>query len=780
MLRRILKSNRGSTLLLALVTLSILGILGTAIISLSVINYRTKIVDKNKKTSFYLAEAGLEEAYAVIGKEIEAGIEAGNKEVQNNLDDFIRRERSKEAYDPLDDDELDDSVFIIGIHGCGEVNEEKIKPLIEEWFRLGFSKYMNDNLETNLRNKNDNDKYGIVDSNINTGNAGVMVDEVIEFNIVNDPITVKSNGRPLDAVEMDSDTDEPEPIPYEISLLSSFDHENINRRIKGHFSIKMPKYNASYYVKNVKAKLSENILWKKAITTESNLYVTGDRVTINGDVYAYGTIPGDRKDSRDYGGVVVGDKESNISGKITINGDVATNSYLHTNADDSLISIEGNVFCNSLVVQEGTSGSTIEVISEPGSDFSVYTADDLELNGEEARIEINGSYYGFSDGRDNLAAHHESSSIVINSKDIGTNSFLKITKDIFMGGTVYINLPLEDYQTGESVSIRGNYKAYSEVLKGITDDPDTTEEDESKYNDLELESFQPLVLVNRLNDVDKTEMNAIEKSRYFYYYNEAHSEVDDPLRLQLGGDSGIDINVGDENVLFSTGAYLSRGVIYPSKPFVDNDYMFNEKREEFEKHVNNMSDEMEKDTEKRVHIFDGGGQHGRISLGGDIFENEDINIGEDVSEKIIKEVVLVNHDSSKDIYIIGQHGSSLGIGSDDIKIDVSSGNIVGLNGIIITRGKVYIRGKINYRGTIAAEGNIYIEDNNKKIITNDENYIYKTIYKDKMEGSGSLAERFVNNGNEVSFLYDSEAGADDLNSYLKYEDIVDIHWERVK
>ncbi|WP_432665232.1 hypothetical protein R9X47_03065 [Wukongibacter baidiensis] len=779
MLKRILKSKRGSTLLLVLVTLSILSILGTAIISLSVINYKMKIVDKNIKTSFYLAEAGLEEAYAVIGKEIEAGIESGNTEVKNNLSDFIRRERAKEAFDPPEDTELDDSVFIIGNHGYGEVNEEKIKPLMEEWFRLGFSKYMNDNLQANLEIKNDNDEYGIVDGSIDDDNAGVKVEDAVEFKIENDSISVDSNGRPSDAVEMDNKTDE--PIPYEITLLSSFEHEKITKKVKGRFSIKIPKYNASYYVKNVKAKLAENILWKKAITTENNLYVTGENVEVNGDIYAYGTIPTDKKDSRNYGGVVVGDKDRKINGKVTINGDVVTNSYLHTNADNSSININGNVYCNSLVIQDGTSGSTITVGSTSDDDYSVNTADDIELNGEKARIEINGSYYGFSDGRNSDTAHHESSSIVINSEDIGTESFLKVTKEIFMGGTVYINLPIEDYQTGESVSIKGNYKAYSEVLSGIDDDLDTPEEDESKYNNLEPEIFQPLVLVNKLKDETKTEMNAIEKSKYFYYYNQAHSEADDPERLQLGGSSGIDINTNDGHVLFSTGAYLSNGVIYPSKPFVDNDYMFNTKSEEYEKHVNNMSDEIESDTGKKVHIRDAdGAQYGRFSFDENIYINEDLKIGEGVAEKIIKEVVFINDDANKDLYIIGQYGDSSGIGNDDEKIDISSANIGGLKGIIVTKGKVYLRGRLSYRGTISAVGNIYIEDDNIKTITNDENYIYKTVYEDKIEDSGSLANQFVNNGDEVSFLYESEAGADDLNSYLKYEDVVDVYWERVK
>lgn len=759
MLRRILRSKKGSTLVLVLVTLTILSILGTAIISLSVINFRMKIADKNAKTSFYLAEAGLAEAHALIGKEVEGAIKAGNEKVKDNLDKFIEKERKKERFNP----ESDDSVFIKESNGYGEVVEEKMIPVIEEWFKLGFATYINDNLEDDLGIHG----YGIVDEAIVNGDdkkkASVTVEGEPKLYQIHVPIRIASNGKPSNAVDMKKGG----PVPYGITLLSSFEHNSIKKQVRGRFTIKIPPYRAPYYVKNIKAEIDENILWKKAITTQNNLYVTGKDVTINGDVYAYGTKPSNLKECRKFGGIVVG---SGKAGSVIINGNAVANSYIHTNYDNSSIIIKGNAYCNSLVVQEGTSGSSIVVQN------SAYTEDDIELNGNKAKIDIHGDYYGFSDGsnKKEKATHDESSSIVINSQDIGQSngSSLKIKGDTYIGGTVYIDLADKNYQTGESVSIKGNYRAYTESLRGIADNPDTIEEDESRYNNVQLGTYSPLVLADKFRD-DK-EMTAINKSKYFSYSSNAK-----PENLNLGTSSSIDIN----NIKFSTGAYISKGKVSPSviSNIGEMLHILKEKHEEYNKHVNNMSDERESDSHKRIYIHDKVKNPGRFSFAKDIDYVEDIKIDVGGREKIIKKMVYVNR-GSKDLYIIGKNGSHSGMKSNDKAINAFGAE--GIDGVVITEGNVYLRGELNYRGTIAAKGNIYIEDEEPKVITNDLNYIRNITYKDKIEEDKDkklgLWDQFVNNGGTVTFLYQSQAGADDVGSYLKYEDIVDILWERVK
>lgn len=67
-------SIRGSVLISVLVIFAVLSTLGTALLGLSTLNYKMKLVTQRQKNAFYLAEAALEEAYALISQEVETTI----------------------------------------------------------------------------------------------------------------------------------------------------------------------------------------------------------------------------------------------------------------------------------------------------------------------------------------------------------------------------------------------------------------------------------------------------------------------------------------------------------------------------------------------------------------------------------------------------------------------------------------------------------------------------------------------------------------------------------
>ncbi|WP_300299296.1 hypothetical protein [Anaerosolibacter sp.] len=72
--------KRGAAYILVIIILAIVGALGTAIFSVSMMNYRMKQIELYSKTAFYLAEAGLEEAYGLIAKEIDHAAAFGQLE----------------------------------------------------------------------------------------------------------------------------------------------------------------------------------------------------------------------------------------------------------------------------------------------------------------------------------------------------------------------------------------------------------------------------------------------------------------------------------------------------------------------------------------------------------------------------------------------------------------------------------------------------------------------------------------------------------------------------
>ena len=67
-------SNQGSVLISVLVIFAVLSTLGMALLGLSTLNYKMKLVTQRQKNAFYLAESALEEAYALILKEVETTI----------------------------------------------------------------------------------------------------------------------------------------------------------------------------------------------------------------------------------------------------------------------------------------------------------------------------------------------------------------------------------------------------------------------------------------------------------------------------------------------------------------------------------------------------------------------------------------------------------------------------------------------------------------------------------------------------------------------------------
>ncbi|MFZ5966250.1 MAG: hypothetical protein ACOYVK_03655 [Bacillota bacterium] len=742
-IRSILTTKRGSTLVMVLMALSVLSILGLSVLSLSVVNFRMKIFDKNHKISFYLTESGLEEAKALIGKRIEIAILAGNDEVKNKLDQLITQELEKEEVDKLDDDPNTnyDSPYL---KADGTVDEAAVKPLMEKWFRVGYAESLNVYINNINDNTTDPDKNDFtkdititVDSNINSQKAKVSLVGTADGFVLSGEPDVSMTGGEYDTAN--------------ITLKSDFTHNGAQRILQTTIAIKVAQYNAPYFVKNVQGTINDNILFHKAITTENDVEIKGQNVGITGDVYAYGS-------SIDNGGMIIG--SGGNSGNLTMNGNLFTRGTMRIDQSDSTSIISGDIYCDSVTIDNGINRAIITI------NGTVNTKDDLVLNGTQSSISIIGSYFGFSDGGGIATTHDNSSSIVINSSDIGTGgSTLSISGNVFIGGTVYIGVDEAQsptggpYQSGESVSIKGNYVGYTELINLVDDT--ATAEDESEFNgSVKLVDYPPLMLVRKNDDTDLT---AIEKSRYIYYYDKQF-----PNRLNFGG-GGISLP-GDSNILFSTGAYMRSRNLFPSKIDISRTHYFSDKSQEFRKAVDYMGDPLESE---RIYIHNAGSGHkGKFSF---LTNIADMNTSK-------KELVFVNNDSTKTIALIGPDGSNSDlIGDSDVIIynlddlDLNTTNDETIKGIIITKGDVILRGKLNYYGTIIAEKDINFQDSKTKRIVHDENFIYKKVYDTQ-----NLRDQFVNNGSPFTFLYSTEARVDDIESYIVYEDLMKIRWDIIQ
>lgn len=148
---------------------------------------------------------------------------------------------------------------------------------------------------------------------------------------------------------------------------------------------------------------------------------------IRGDTYVFGSYPEDIAQPQQwyYGGIFASNRAN-----ITIDGNAYVRSFIRTgkflqNQDNSWIRITKDAICQS--IQLFGDGDRALVYR------NAYTFDDLEVNGEDAVIGINGSFIGLSRGRD---LHDESSAIVNSAPIHNLYSPASFLSRIFINGDV--------------------------------------------------------------------------------------------------------------------------------------------------------------------------------------------------------------------------------------------------------------------------------------------------------------------------------------------------------
>ncbi|WFD11046.1 pilus assembly PilX family protein [Tepidibacter hydrothermalis] len=745
MIKRTLNNKKGSTLIMVLMSLSVLSILGTAILSASVMNFKMKKIDMKSKQSFYLAESGLEEAYVVIEDVVNEGVTEGRKRVDEKLkeiEDLVRKiskvqekDISAEAYKKEVDD-LYEQIKAISTHvnKDGSINdEEEFKNDMQVWFAQGYE-----------------DEAGIKQQGYKAYIDKHLVGELRnEANIHMSSVDIKDYSKYSDGFNT-----------FELILESSAIKDKIEKRVESKFSIEIPDYYIDYSNKKIE-EFTENVLWTKALLSDKDIKVKGEKVEVKGDIYAYGNKDNSNIKTK---GIIVG--YGDASGSLNVNGKVITGSYFQTGKDNSTINVvnNGEVFCNSLSIPDGNTGSNINIKGD------VNTYDDIELNGSNANIYIDGSYYGFNDGSKENTKHDKSSGIVINNDSIGSDdSTIEITgegkgkwyapqyKGTFIAGTSYIELgddPTEKkyYQTGESVSVKGNYKAYSDVYY----DNEVYENLKKKYDsnlqsdDVKFDYFSPLILMDRVD----SKSDPLYKQRKKYLMAVSEAKIDDNI-LNVGNGK---INIKD--VKYSIGAYIDDGNIKDGGVSIDYDKLFKKNQKEYDFYVNAMGDpqvdidEILKNEEN--HTFS------KINISNmlnfktiNTDDKEDKN--KDTEKKDYREIIYINSNTG---YTLEGKGGKI-------------------KGIIITGGDVHISGDVDFEGTIITQGNIYIEGNKSKKFSNDygRNKLNSYILN-KLSQNEELKNLFKKTGNKkikvLCNLKESE-GQVSLSKFIKVSE-----WKKTK
>lgn len=171
------------------------------------------------------------------------------------------------------------------------------------------------------------------------------------------------------------------------------------------------------------------------VYTIGDLMADHSNVDILGDVHVYGTSPEYLKSPKQYyyGGIFAkSNSEMKIRGNAYSRSFIRTGLYSNPGGDTSSVYVYKDAVAQCL--QIFGEGQRIAVLR------NAYTFDDLEVNGENSVLAVNGSFFGLSDGGGAGDFYHDSSSAIVNSATLHHfNSFESQKSRIVINGAVMVN-----------------------------------------------------------------------------------------------------------------------------------------------------------------------------------------------------------------------------------------------------------------------------------------------------------------------------------------------------
>ncbi len=705
------KKRKGATLAYVIVVLAIIAVIGTAIVSLSLTNYKAMIVHGKKTQNLYMSESGLDKVQKALDILTAKAITYGNDAVAKEDTSLSAEEDLKSGDNKTED----------GYKKISSEKEESQNKIFKKAYKEYIIKQLNPNSEVIK-----NEKVFLLENNkVKFNNNLIKMDkedknkeknEEGNYDITLIDINNKkvSNGSSLSGIlnfKTIPDDDKKEEISLRLDSkfnVKESDGDKNYKNVSLTFNIEVPDYNGAYKIEefplynvcsnglvvgenlnigtgstlNVDGGIfvSANVVKEKKITIGSMVNKKeGDGVVINGGTLSVNNGSLVSKNDIRLGGegsnLKVGCETENNKSNLNLNDESKKS---HSNLNNNLGVYTGNIGINGDKIGFDKDVSKGNITSN----YPVYAMNDLILNGKKSSINLNDGFYGLNSNRteDKLTGKiNNSSAIIVNTDDIGNGSSIKIGQEAIIMGTAYINTKPEAYQTGESVSVKGNYIAYT-VDNG----------------NVEFKYYNPLQLA-KLDSVD-------EKAKYFKDNIKNAKET-----THLEG-----ISLPDNTT--SIGATISNNEVKLNNKnaTLDNitDISINQV-EKYEKAINyigslintknNDNSEIEfpdKEVRKIVDIKDSDG-------------------------KLTKAIIYIDSKNDKGGNLTIKYGNSTDVTDNEISL----GNGIGA-GIIVTKKNVILDSKdrsLKFNGTIITAGNLDVKESKKIDLVYDDNLIKKII-----------------------------------------------------
>jgi len=623
------RKTKGSSMLLVIAVFGILATLALAMIGATYANYKLRVEENNRVKNLYSAESGINMAYARITKvveiAIEEGIAAGNKETT------IKKQN--------------------------------------EIFKGVYKDYIDDNL----------------------------------IDYVSGEYVVNSNKAEVKC-ELKAPTVKKGDLDYKIVKITSTykDDKGKERMVSVSYNLVTPE---DYRILD-KADGSTSELINYTLAADGNLTIATDsshvkegKVEVDGNLWIQGLRSKDMAKNptvdKYKGGIEINNNDTEFKGQVNTAANITVDKskVILKPITLGLTEVDNRVYAENIFLGNLAEGDVDSGIDVDCSKAELYLANDLVVGASDAKINIK-NLYGFNDlniatPTDNGQVVRGSSSIIINSMKWPNNKGNLIVSDsAYLMGSAYIKTHREPYQTGESVALKGNYKAYAKDSNG-------------NYKDSQYEYLDPLVLITK--SAEGQPLNVVDKAEHFVDYS---NSSDASIRAK-----GISL----PQKTYTAGAYISGEKVHGTSASLNTEELdkVENMKKRFVQAVYYMGNE-----DFDVNKFQAGkaiytvenqinwdGVSSLISNRGNFIELENM-------------VILLNDDENRDIEIndnklILRHENKEAAYNTEFNRDASKD----ITYIVVTKGDVNYTGTKDYKGTIISLKDINIKNSKGQIGT---------------------------------------------------------------
>ena len=619
-------------MVVVIVIMAALFTVGTTILTMATSDYKSRVNESKRLQNLYKSDSGLDLVYNIILKNSQAAITHSIAKIE---EEYKNVDYTESLYDEINEKFADEFLMYLG----------KVKDTSDLAKGIEEGKYLiEDGSGVKTWQENIYQSCG----------AEIKIKEYI-YDSSSKKITIK--------------------------VESTFENPGNNGELKNtktiatSFNVEAPAYKENKVLDVNKKEINIYPVYDgKVITADGDMKVQG-QADIIGDIWIkgseqYSTSPIYTFEKYNGGILVDGGTLKVSSGNIFTAATLAIRNKAEVEAEN-IFSL--NTYVGPSITKEDSGENKLTVAND------LITDNDLSLNSNGSIVNLKNYYgineYTFTNAVDPAKAAKESSSIIINNE----NSTLNISNDAYIMGVAYIDTIDEKYQTGESLAVKGNYLAYSEIVPGYEDK-------------ITLKYYNPLQLVETIENSSSVQ----SKAKYFKEYYDS----DEKNVAKTGGVSIANIN--------SVGAVINSDGTVSSGNLIGDTQLIKDLRNSYAINVLSMGYLKEADSKD---VYDAGEVIKTVKKQID-FNNIEDNYQDKLDERYGK-VILI------------KDGSEYKVTGETTALIITNGKVVIEDGAKFT-GNIITTQNIEIKGQATAK---YDAEVTEKIIAS--NYqILEPIFKD--------------------------------------------------